>query len=155
MCIVCDPPALLAVFKPDHEKHSDFSAVKDWVLNGPGKLVIGGSQYKAELGRLRSLVPLIAELSRKRKIVSANDAAVDDGVAELKRVEPSTDFDDPHLVAIARETRCKLIGVIDPRSHRFLRRTDFYKQLKDRPSLYTRAKNAHLLCTRNIASCCR
>lgn len=155
MCIVCDPPALLAVFKEDHEKHLDFVAVRKWILEGPGKLVMGGSQYRNELARLRSLVSLIAELSKKNKIVRADDAAIDRDVADLKRIEPSTDFDDPHLVAIVRSTKCKVIGIIDPRAHRFLRRVDFYDQLRDRPNLYTRKKNSHLLCQNNISSCCR
>lgn len=155
MCIVSDPPALLAIFKSDHEKHADFSAVGDWVMNGAGKFVMGGTLYKQELARLKSLIPLISELKRKNKIVSADDAIIDARVLALKAIEPSTDFDDPHLVALSNATGCKVIGIIDPRAHRFLRRAAFYAQLRDRPSLYTRARNSNLLNPRNIVKCCR
>ena len=155
MCIVSDPPALLAIFKPDHEKHAEFSPVRDWVVDGPGKFVMGGTLYKQELSRLKSLIPLLGELKRKNKIISVEDDVVDKRVVELQDLEPTKDFDDPHLVAISNSTGCKLIGIIDPRAHRFLRRTDFYIRLKDRPSLYTRAKNSNLLCQKNIVKCCK
>ncbi|TLX23245.1 hypothetical protein E5S66_00980 [Thermomonas fusca] len=59
------------------------------------------------------------------------------------------------MVALSSTTGCKIIGIIDPRAHRFLRRGDFYARLRDRPNLYTRAKNAHLLNPKNIAKCCK
>lgn len=155
MCIVADPPTFVPMFKSSDPDHADFVAVRDWVLNGPGKFVMGGARYKTELMAVRSVLPFLAELQRKGKIVRSRDEEVDADEVTVKTIEPAKDFDDPHLVALVRLTGCRLICIRDPRSHRFLRAPAFYRSKKDRPRLYTRPKNHALLCPQNLAPCCR
>jgi len=155
MCIVVDPPTLIPIFKQSDPRHSDFAPVRNWVMFGPGKLVLGGTKYKGELSKVSSIIGFIRELEKQRKIVRKNDAEVDRDVAILKNLEPAADFDDPHLVALVRLSGCRIICILDPRAHRFLRKDSFYKATKDRPKLYTRTKNETLLCKDNIAPCCR
>lgn len=155
MCIVADPPTLIPIFKETDPEHRDFAPVKDWVLFGPGKLVLGGTKYKEELSRMPSVLAFIRELEKVGKIVRKLDEEVDKDQEAVKVLEPAADFDDPHLVALVRLSGCRVICIRDPRSHRFLRKIALYRSSKDRPKLYTRPKNDGLLCRDNIAPCCR
>lgn len=155
MCIVIDPPSLVPIFKDADPEHLEFSAVKEWIFSGPGKLIMGGTKYKSELARVASVLNVIRELEKQRKIIRKDDDLVDADEAEVKKIEPALDFDDPHLVALVRLSGCKLICIRDPRAHRFLRKNSLYQSSKHRPKLYTRLKNAKLLCKDNIAPCCR
>lgn len=155
MCIVVDPPLFLAMFKADNPDHLKYLPVRQWVDRGLGKFVIGGSMYQKELHGVRSIIHLLHEYERKGRVVKNAEATVDAEVAAVRAIEPTQDFDDPHLVALIRVTGCRLICVNDPRSHKFLRDSRFYVKLKDRPKLYTRAKNNVLLCNSNIGPCCK
>ena len=155
MCIVADPPTFISMFKSTDPGHADFVAVRDWVIGGPGKFVMGGAKYKSELRAVSSVLPFLAELERKGKIIRRTDAEVDADEVAVKAIEPANDFDDPHLVALIRLTGCKLICIRDTRAHKFLRSVRFYQSPKHRPSLYTRPKNGGLLRVENLAPCCR
>ena len=97
---------------------------------------------------------LLLELEKKNKIYRVNDNSVDDDVINLKKLEPSTDFDDPHLVALIRLSHAKIICVNDPRSHKFLKRNDFYEKPSLRPKLYTGSRNKRLLNNSNLSGIC-
>lgn len=155
MCIIVDPPLFVPMFKPSNPDHLTYKSVLDWVHLGPGKFVIGGSQYKKELRAVATVLPILAEYERRGKVVRRSDGLVDAEVAQVQLIEPNPDFDDPHLVALVRVSGCKLICVNDPRSHRYLRRHDFYVSSKKRLSLYTNKKNERLLTKNKIAPCCR
>lgn len=155
MCIIVDPPLFIPMLKSSDPSNAIYSPVREWIDNGPGKFVIGGTKYRDELRKICSVLPILAEYERKGKIVRQNNTAVDAEVTAVKTIEPRKDFDDPHLVALVRSCGCKLICVNDPRSHKFLRDVRFYQSNKHRPKLYTRPKNVTLLVNNNIASCCR
>lgn len=155
MCIIVDPPLFVPMFKSTDSNHGVYQPVKDWIDKGPGKFVVGGSQYFAELKKVCSVLTHLAEYERRGKIIRRTNTAVDVEVGMVKGIEPSKDFDDPHLVALVRECGCRIICVHDPRSHRYLREPKFYKSLGDRPKLYTRVKNANLLSLGNIPICYR
>lgn len=155
MCIVADPPTFIPMFKSTDPEHLAFSPVKDWIVSGPGKFVMGGSKYREELSAVASVLRFLTELEKRGKVIRRNDAEVDAEEILVKQIEPRADFDDPHLVALVRLTGCRLICVRDVRSHRFLRATMLYRSSKDRPRLYTRAKNCALLCVENVPKCFR
>lgn len=155
MCVVADPPTFIPMFKDDDPEHGQFAPVMEWITNGPGKFVVGGSTYQRELMSVKSVIPFLTELERKRKVVRLSHEAVDAEELQVKTLESSTDFDDPHLVALVRVTGCKIICIRDLRSHKFLRQTKFYGSPKARPRLYTRSKNRVLLCSKQIAPCCK
>ena len=150
MCIVADPPTLVPMFKVTDPEHLAFAPVRNWVVDGPGKFVIGGTKYKTELMAVASIIAFLKELEKRGKIIRKSDSDVDAEESAVKLIEPTKDFDDPHLVALVRLTGCKLICIRDPRSHRFLRAAKLYRATRDRPRLYTRAKNASLLTLPNI-----
>jgi predicted nucleic acid-binding protein len=155
MCIIVDPPVFVPIFKPSDPEHNAFLPVRNWVVAGLGKFVMGGTKYKAELRAVKSVLQFLGELERRGKIVRRIDDEVDAEERVVMDIEKSADFDDPHLAALARLTGCKVICLRDPRAHRFLRQVKLYGGTKKRPKLYTRAKNSNLLCNSNMAPCCR
>ena len=155
MCIVVDPPSFIPMFKATDPCHADFKPILEWVTGGPAKFVFGGSQYQAELFAVRSVLPLLLEMEKRGKIVRASSAEVDAEVLVVRDLEPSADFDDPHLVAIVRLTGCRLVCLRDARAHRFVRSSSLYARPNARPKLYTRAAHHRLLCQDNLAPCCR
>lgn len=154
MAVIVDPPLFIVIFNPSDPRYKEYSDVLNWVLRGPAKFVLGGEKYRQELYNIRSVLPKILELKRARKIYEVNDDLVDLEEVRLKRVEPSADFDDPHLVALVNLSKVKIICINDPRAHKFLRRSDFYKSPSMRPKLYTRAKNINLLSKSNLTGIC-
>lgn len=155
MCIVVDPPLFVPMFKATDPEHDVYQPIRDWIFKGPGKFVTGGSTYKKELSKVSSVLKTLTELEKRGKLVKANDETVDAEEQKAKQLMPTSDFDDPHLVALVRTTLCRLICIRDPRAHKFLRNSTLYVSTKHRPRLYTRAKNKQLLCEQHISTCCR
>lgn len=154
MAVIVDPPLFVALFKESDERHNEFTELLKWVVDGPAKFIIGGTKYKKELSSVGSVLPLIMELSRARKIFYADDVAVDNEEKRVKIIEPANDFDDPHLVALVSVSKAKIICIVDPRAHKFLRRSDLYANSSMRPKLFTRAKNKNLLKKDNLKGIC-
>ena len=49
MCIVIDTNTLSKVFKNTDKKHSDFKPVLEWIKEGNGKIIVGGTTFNNEL----------------------------------------------------------------------------------------------------------
>jgi hypothetical protein len=150
VCIIIDACTFSRVFGA---RDADFSAVEEWLFNGGGKMVLGGTTYTEELSRLGKYLPLIKELSLKKKVVVADKALVDAEEIRVKALEPTADFDDPHIVAIVNVSRCRLVCTLDSRSDRFLRDRRFYRGAT-RPSIYRSKAHEHLLSDSNIVGAC-
>lgn len=150
MCIVIDTCALHLVFL---KKDCDFTPVNKWILKGKGKVVVGGSRYNNELKGARKYLPILAELSRLGKIVKVDDKSVDDCEIQIKKLESSASFNDPHIVALIRESGCKLLCSVDSSSDKYIRNTKFYSKGK-RPSIYRSKKHINLLSDSNIVGAC-
>lgn len=151
----CRSPLFISFFKVTDPAHPKYRPVLEWIESGPGKLVLGGSQYQQELMKVGSVLRMLSEIEKKGKVKRADKTCVDKDVLDVKKMEPAADFDDPHLVTLIRLTGCKLICVNDPRSHKYLLADSFYGSPKLRPKLYTNHTHKHLLCASNIASCCK
>lgn len=154
MAVVVDPPLFIPMFKLTDPNHFEYQDVRKWVEEGGAKFVIGGSQYKKELSKIESVLRIISELEKRRKIYKLNDLEVDEDVKFVKNIEPSVDFDDPHLVSLVRLSFVKIICVNDPRSHKYLKRKEFYGSPKLRPKLYTGSRNKKLLNKNNLCGVC-
>ena len=154
MCIVIDTNTFNHVFDETSPKHAEFKAVLDWILNGKGKIVYGGSKYLGELKESNKYLKLFGQFNRIRKVVRVNDSEIDNYQKTLEKIENHKDFDDPHLVAICYISKCKLICTCDSRAMPFLNRKDFYPGNSPRPKLYTKAKNSNLLRDNMIADIC-
>ena len=150
MCIVIDACTFSRVFAPDDV---DFSPVRRWVASGKGKIVMGGTKYACELSKLRKYIPVIAELSRQGRVITLENSDVDAAEKEVKKIEPSAEFDDPHIVAIIKVSGCKLVCTLDARSDKYLTDRRFYEAAK-RPSIYRSVTHGHLLRNSNIVGVC-
>jgi len=155
MCIIVDTNTFSSVFDKTSLNHSEFAPVLEWVIEGEGKIVFGGTKYKAELKEAKKFLRFIGQLNRSRKVVQLEDSQIDAYQIILEAKETHKDFDDPHLVAISYISKCRLICSLDKRAYPFLSRKDFYPNNSPRPSIYSSKKNAVLLCRKYIAEICK
>jgi len=154
MCIIIDTNTFSSVFDRTSGDHHNFSPVLNWIIEGEGKIIYGGSKYKLELRTAAKFLKLFGQLKRSRKVIEVDEAEVDKYQADLEIIERHKDFDDSHLVAICYVSKCRLICSVDKRAFRFLTRKDFYPQNSPRPSIYSGNKNSDLLCRKYFAPIC-
>lgn len=159
MCLIIDAGAMPAVFSKNHSKHDDFVLVKDWVENGNGKVVYGGTTYKKELKNLQRFLGVISELDKKNRVLKQSkslDSEIDEEEERIRKLVKTKDFDDPHLAAIVSCTGVRIIASSDKRKDKYLKRKNLYRKGIKVPKMYSKAdKHAGLLVEKNIATCCK
>lgn len=158
MCIVVDVNCLPAVLNEKHSAHAEFEPVLNWIQEGKGKLVYGGSKYMQELGCLTRYLKVVATLENKRRTVHVPDQEVDHEQNEIDRFYSHSKFDDSHLVAIILVSRCRLLCSLDKNSHPFITSNQFYDGRHPsvkKPKIYSSRKHIGLLVGKNIASICK
>lgn len=155
MCIVIDTNCFSCVFSPENAHHKSFKPVLQWIVEGEGKIVYGGSKYRRELQSHTRVLRLFAHFSRMRKIVEVDAAKVDKWQAAVeKQIDPSK-HNDPHLVAIVAISKCRVVCTQDKRSFSLLKEKKCYPKDVERPAIYSSEKNADLLTQKYIADICR
>lgn len=137
MCIVIDTNVIPAVFKPSNGDHQDYKPILDWIIDGKGKVIIGGTKYKNEIFGFLSF---LAELKRKDKVVTITDEIVNKKEDELIKLINDEKCDDPHIIALLSVSGCKLLCSKDKRSFEFIKVKEFYPN-KEIPKIYTGARN--------------
>lgn len=154
MCLVLDVNTFGAFFDQTNSAHGDFRPVLDWVVEGKGKLVYGGTKYKKEMAAVRKFLHFFAGLERAGKLVKVCDKEVDNYEADVTGKETDKDFDDPHLIAIIMASGCKIICTNDKRALPYLKKNVLYQGLVKKPKIYQSKKNSSLLGDQYIASIC-
>lgn len=162
MCIVIDTNCFTHVFSRYSENHSEFKPVLDWLMDGRGKIVYGGTKYQKELSNAGKFIPIITELKRRNKVVRLSDEKVDEWEREVKKKLESDGkdhinderYNDPHLVAIFSISGCKLLCSTDKKSFPFLNDKRYYIKDRKPPRFYTAKRNINLLCDKYFGSCC-
>ena len=154
MCIIIDSDTFAAVFNAECAEHAEFLPVYDWILEGKGKVVLGGSEYEAQLSRCGRYLNLFFELGKKGKVVVCPTDEIDQVQEELEAMVNRKQFDDAHIAAIVQVSGCKLVCTKDSRSLRFIKDPSLYRHPVRPPRIYSRAAHQHLLCDQNIAKCC-
>lgn len=154
MCIIIDVNALNEVFNTHSVNHQQFQPVRDWIIEGKGKVLYGGTKYRDELRRTK-YVKLFGQLKRARKAVQVDNQQIDQEQKRIEALVTDPDFDDPHLIAIICVSRCILICSKDKRSYPFLKDKRFYPKGYDRPKIYSNKRNSDLLVDVNIAEICQ
>ena len=157
MCIVIDMNTIPCVFNETNEKHSEFKPVKDWIINGKGKMVYGGNTYLNELKKMQKYLKFINILKSARKIIDCSEKMekIDEKEHYLTQKIDNPDFDDPHIVAILIVSGCQLVCSDDKRAYPYLTKSDWYSSAKVVPKIYSRLKNKNLLHDNNIADVCK
>ncbi len=156
MCIVIDASAYSVVFNKENSNHIGFRPVLDWLINGRGKIIYGGSKYKTELTNSIRYLKLFSEFDRRGKVVNLSDDEVDRKEIELKSNHNLSQFNDVHIVAIIIISRAKLVCSCDIPSYRLFRMNELYESPMRKPKIYSgRRNNDDLLCDRNIVEICK
>lgn len=153
MCIIVDTNVLPNVFKQSSVNHAQFKPVRDWILEGKGKVVFGGTKYLGEIKG--TYLSFFLQLKKAGKAVYVNTALVDAEQQAVEQLIVHPDFDDPHLVGLLRVSGCKLICSLDSRAFPFFRHTLFFSPAANKPRIYSSLNNARLLCDKHIADLCK
>jgi predicted nucleic acid-binding protein len=155
MCIVVDTNTLSNVFKREDKKHTNFKPVLDWILEGNGKLIVGGSKFNDELFKeIAWFRKLFLQLVDLNKVVRIDNKKVDIRQAALEQLLKHRDFDDPHLLALIAESKCRVLCTGDKRAFPFIQDRNLYPKRVTPPAIYSARNNADLLCNKNLADCC-
>ncbi|MBN8671462.1 MAG: hypothetical protein J0L80_12295 [Chitinophagales bacterium] len=152
MCIIIDTNTLASVLEPESVNHSEFKPVYDWIKNGKGVIVYGGTKYKKELGKY---LPIFVELRKATKAIGVDDSKVDQKADEVSTMIQHANFDDQHLIGLLIQSQCKLICSLDSRAYPYFRHSLFFKPAANKPKIYRGSSNKDLLTDRNIAEICK
>lgn len=150
MAIIVDTNCFARVFNRGCKEHAEFAPVLNWVVNGNGFLVYGGSKYLGELKKSYVYMKFFRLLRDLNKAFEFDRELIDKLTAEYEKKYGNKDFDDPHLPAIVTVSKCRLICSDDKRSIPYVTASYMYPKRFAVPSYYTGAKDSHLLVDRNI-----
>lgn len=150
MAIIVDTNCFARVFCRNNKEHADFAPVLDWIVNGNGFLVYGGSKYKKELRDAMKFMHFFNMLKIAKKAVAFDDVPIDRLQKKYEQLIKDPDFDDPHLPAIVLVTKCRLICTKDRRSFRFVTSPDLYPKRFHTPMYYSGLQDEGKLNNRNI-----
>ncbi|MGB0930888.1 MAG: hypothetical protein ACPGVB_08940 [Chitinophagales bacterium] len=155
MCVIVDVNILGGVFDKNHSRFEDYEPIKKWVLEGKGKLVVGGSKYGEELKRVERYAKLIAELAKLGKVVVLKKQNVDNHQVVIEGKEKDPDFDDPHLIAMVVESGVRILCSDDKRADKFIKKRKFYPKGKKPPIIYRNKRHhARFLRDDNVVLVC-
>lgn len=146
MAIIIDTNCFANVFNRKSANHQEYKPVLDWIVNGKGMVVYGGSKYLFELKKVPKYLPIMRLLRDVNKVIVGNSENIDRIQAEIEANRVDEDFDDPHLPAIVIDTKCRLICSDDIRSIPFVRNRNLYPNGIQTPAYYTSSRNKNLLC---------
>lgn len=149
MSIIIDANCFANVFKETSKNHLQFKPVLDWIDSGKGTIVYGGTKYIEELGRGK-YSRIMNLYKRQNKVQVANKDRVDQEENRIKNLIRDANFNDPHLAAISIVCHCRIICSNDISSINFVCNKTLYPKKFKIPRYYTCAKNADLLCDKNI-----
>ncbi len=148
--IVIDINCLAVVFSPGAAPHAEFRPVRDWIVNGDGKAVFGGSTYKRELSKTAAYLRLLLELKRARRAVEISAPEVDAHEAAIGAKPHPSGSRDFHIAAIVIASHCGLVCSQDKAAHKLLKDKSLYPQGCQRPKIYSQRSHESLLCARYL-----
>ena len=158
MCVVIDMNVVNCVFNVDNQSHESFKPVKEWILNGKGKMVVGGETYFKELGKLAKFRKFYLALRKAGKVILVKpEKEIDDLELKLKDSLSHKNFDDPHIVALLIVSGCKVICSNDARAYPFFHKKEWYPKGRSIPKIYcdkSYSKHKEILTDNNMAEIC-
>ena len=156
MCLIIDTNTLSKVFKKSNKDHGSFQAVLNWIIDGNGKIIIGGTTFKNELtGNIKWFLPLLSQLAKVNKVVIISDLKVNEEERKIRQQIVDPDFDDPHIIALILKSKTKLVCTQDKRSYKYINDKTLYPKRSKTPAIYSGKANKNLLCDSNICACCK
>lgn len=150
MPIIIDANCIAQVFSKNSLNHKEFEPVLNWILKGKGMMIFGGTKYKTEISKLKNYLTIIRLIKESGKIYEGNCELIDQYQHTVENLSDDPDFDDPHLVAIAFVTKCKIICSEDDRSVKHVTNSKYYPTNFKKPVYYKSSKNSDLLCDKYV-----
>jgi hypothetical protein len=150
MCLIVDTNVFHSVFRTDACDHADFAPVLDWIMNGPGFLVYGGTKYNEELKRAPRYLSIFIELKKQRRVKEVKGVLVDKQEQIVRHLVDSDKCDDFHIIAIFRVSGCILFCSNDARADCFIKDKRLYEKGQKPPSIYRKRTHRKLLIPANI-----
>jgi hypothetical protein len=156
VCLIIDANCFGSVLNPKAKNHEAFKPVHKWILSGKGgRMIMGGTKYRAEVKLNVKSFPVLIELKRKNRIVSIPDDKVDRKEEEIKNMTKGIAlFNDQHIVALLVVSGCCVVCTKDKESDRYIKDKRFYPKGMV-PKIYRSAGSAKLCCEQNVAPVCR
>lgn len=132
--IVIDSGAIPAVFGTP-SSCNNFHEVREHLLKKLCPMVFGGDSFKRELATTAKYLGIINEFKKTGKLVtvSLDDKKINDEEKKVIRIGKNNKFkgfNDPHLIAILRISKCKGICTHDTEAHRFITNDAFFSTKK-------------------------
>ena len=149
MCLIIDANIFGEFFT-----QADFAPAYDWIRNGPGKVITGGTSYDNELKRSERTLALIVNLAKISRTIHLPDLEVDQA-EEFIVNNIGLHSNDPHIIAMVVVSKCCIVCTKDvPLTDDFADnfRAKFGVR---RPRVYKRKEHKTLLCNKNIANVCK
>ena len=155
MCLLLDVNAFSPFFESSNSDHQNFKEAMIWVTKGDGKLIYGGAKYNEELKNTTKYLRIFAALEKAGKVVRLNDKSVNALQEKIEEIETSRDFDDPHLIAIVCESKCRIVCTNDRRAIPYIKDNKFYPSPLRKPKIYRYKRHKTMLTDANIVEICR
>ncbi len=154
MCLVIDSCVFSKVFNKNDKKHFKFEPISEWILKGNGSVIYGGTKFANELG-LKKL-QLLKLLKDAGKAVSIENGVIDTEERVVSNLIPDTeDFDDPHIIALLRISKSRIICSDDKRMFPYIKDERLFKSRSSQPRIYQNTRNRRLISDQNIVNCCQ
>ena len=132
MCIILDANAI-----GDMNGRTEHGIpVIRWLLTGGGGLIVGGKQ-KRELSASDKMLSTMVKLNQAGKLFTLDDKKVD---ALTEKLKPECSSNDPHVIAVAHISGCRLIFSRDRALHK-----DAKNVLSPPAAIYQNKGHSHLL----------
>lgn len=141
MCLIVDECVAKDVFAPRPTRANNFAPVHKALSSSRAVAVVGGRLWRKYQERISSLIDVLAQYEKKGALRRIDDARIDalerEVVDEARLVS-----DDPHIIALARGTRVRLLCSTDADLHK-----DFTnRRILDPPgSVFQKPAHAHLI----------
>lgn len=145
MPVIIDTNCIASLFSKRDLRHKDFEPVLRWILSGKGMMVFGGTKYKQEIAKLHKYLPIVRLIKEAGKVLEGDSVLIDQYQQTVEEENDDDDFDDPHLVAIAFVTKCRVICSTDDRSIKHVTNSKYYPAKFKKPVYYKSTKNVNLL----------
>ena len=152
MSIVVDINALAPVFNSSCVEHAEFAPVEDWIRNGDGLLVFGGTKYREELSSSGRYLNVVVELKRSRRAVEVQETLVDQAERHIRSLTENRAFNDHHIIAIIRVSGCRLLCTKNSQHDRFFKDRTLYSRGQRPPKIYRSRSHRRLLCPANCVT---
>jgi hypothetical protein len=140
MCIIIDANVISDLNAPTE----DGAPILKWLLTGGGGLIVGG-KLKRELARSGKMRSTMVTLSQAGKLHSLDDEKVRTLADNIK---DRCHSDDPHVIAAAVASGCRLIFSRDQNLHKDAKNKDI---LSPTAAIYQNKAHQHLLETCSCA----